>query len=109
VSAPAVRAVDLAAALAAAAQAFVAATDDVAAAAAEVARLDALYRTAAAQAGCHDARPTLREIAADLLHGRVQALHPHVPFTTSAAADRAAAALEAWSPQAELVTASRDR
>ena len=106
VTAPAARAMDLAGELAAAASALVVSAEDVAAAADEVARLEGLYLAAVAQAGAHDLRPSVREHAATLLHGRVQSLHPHVPFTTSAAADRAARALEDWRPCAELARAA---
>ncbi|HEY5387698.1 MAG TPA: hypothetical protein VIL79_07325 [Thermoleophilia bacterium] len=105
-SGPAARAMGIAGELAAAASSLVSSAEDVAAAAEDVARLESLYLAAVAQAGCHDVRPSIREHAATLLHGRAHGLRPHVPFTTSAAADRAAVALESWAPPAELVRAA---
>jgi hypothetical protein len=106
VTAPAARALALAGELAAAASSLVARAEDVAAAADEVARLEGLYLAAVAQAGLHDARPSVREHAATLIHGRAHGLRPFVPFTTNASADRAARALENWRPPAELVRAA---
>jgi hypothetical protein len=103
------RALDCAAAVAAAAAALVLATDTVATAAAALAKAEGPYLAACAQVGAHDARPSVREHAAELLHGRLQALAPHIPFVTSGAADRAADALESWAPPAELVRAAQTR
>jgi hypothetical protein len=84
--------------LSAATYVFTAAADDVGLAADEVARLDRDYRAALAQTGRHDVRPSPRELAAELLHGRVQSLHPFVPFQTGDAAERAGRELEDWAP-----------
>lgn len=101
------RALVIAAELSAATYAFSAACDGAGVAADEVARLERDYTAALSQAGIRDARPPIRETCAELLHGRVQALHPHIPFTTSASADRAARMLESWAPPAELVQAAQ--
>lgn len=59
----------------------------------ELAAAEAEYRAAAHQAGVHDDRPPARELAAEILLGRLTALQPCIPFATRAAADRAAECL----------------
>jgi hypothetical protein len=106
VTAPAARAMDLAAELAAAASSLVASVEDVAAAADEVACLEGLYLAAVAQAGAHDTRPSVRAWAAELVTGRLSSLCPHLAFVSGASADRAALELEDWRPCAELIKAA---
>ena len=59
----------------------------------ELGALDAEYNAAAGAAGITDNGPPARELAAEIALGRLGALRPHLPYTTAAAADRAAEAL----------------
>ena len=76
-----------------AAVAFVARIAEAAPAADRLAHLEAALRAAENQAGIHSTTPPARELAADMLHGRLGCLRPFVPFTTAESADRATEAL----------------
>ena len=80
---------------------FVTGVDWLADQAAELAQTDNEYRAALAACGDHDRRPLARELATEVLHGRLGALRPYVPFLTPEAADRAAEALTAPYPPEE--------
>lgn len=79
--------------LRAAGQLFADRLSDMVPAAEAVADLEARLRAAENQAGVRDPRPPARELAADVLHGRLGCLRPYVPFCTAEAADRATEAL----------------
>jgi hypothetical protein len=72
---------------------FLIAADGLAWIADELVTADNLRRAALAQAGQHDRRPPIGERLTEVLHGRLSALRPHVPFVTNESADRAAEAL----------------
>ncbi len=84
------RAADLAEQLADVGARFVVAADELAAIAAELAALEGQHRAATNQAGAPCRRPPARELAVEVLHGRLAALRPYLPHVTTAAADRAA-------------------
>jgi hypothetical protein len=98
-------AMDAAADMSCAASVFVDALDDVGAAADALATAEGRYLAAIAATDVHDVRPWPRQIAAEALHGRVQALRPHVPMVVSERAEIAAEALETWSPPPALTDA----
>lgn len=79
--------------LRAAGKAFADRLNDLVPAAEAVADLEAQLRCAENLAGVRDPRPPARELAADVLHGRLGCLRPYVPFCTSESADRATEAL----------------
>ena len=57
----------------------------------EIADLEARHRAAEHMAGIyHDARPTARELAVEVVHGYLSPLRPFVPFVTAESAARAA-------------------
>jgi hypothetical protein len=56
---------------------------------------ESALRIALAQAGVRDGRPPARELAVEILHGRLGCLRPYIPFCTSSSADRATEALTA--------------
>ena len=58
--------------------------------AAELTGLDARRRAALTVAGAHDPRPPTKELAAEIAHGLLAPLRPHVPFVTSASTERSA-------------------
>ena len=62
--------------------------------AAELAAIEGQLRAAEHRAGIyHDPLPSPRELAAEVMHGRVRALQPYVPFSTEESARRAEEAL----------------
>jgi len=65
----------------------------------ELAVVEAELMAASVAAGRPPLRPAARELAAEVALGRLAALRPHLPFTTRAAADRAAEQLS--TPAAE--------
>lgn len=69
---------------------FVAVANELAAIAAELAALEGQHRAAVNQAGSPCRRPPARELAAEVVNGRLAALRPYLPHVTAAAADRAA-------------------
>jgi hypothetical protein len=80
--------------LRAAAERYVAIAADLGLIADELASLEAQVRAADHQAGIfHGPQPSPSELAAEVLHGRLGALRPYVPFVTLESADRAAEAL----------------
>lgn len=66
---------------------------DLVPAAAEVAALEARLRVAENLAGVRDPTPPARELAVEMLLGRLACLRPYTPFVTSESADRATKAL----------------
>ena len=58
--------------------------------AAEIADLEAQRRAALNIAGQRDPRPDARELCAEVAHGYLSALRPHIPHVTPQAAERAA-------------------
>ena len=87
------RAVALASILHERAAAFVALMRNAGSIAAEIADLEAQRRAALAVSGMRDPLPSATELAAEISHGQLEALRPHVPFVTSEAAERATEAL----------------
>jgi hypothetical protein len=87
------RATALAAQLTALAKRFVDAVDELVPIVNEAVQIDAEYRAALAQAGQRETRPEFRELASEVLHGRLGALRPSVPFVTAESAQRAAEAM----------------
>ena len=84
----------LAAALRARALVFVDLLAEAGAVAAELADLEGRLRAAQHQLGIyHDQRPPARELAAEVAHGYLSPLRPHVPLVTAESAARAAEAL----------------
>lgn len=79
--------------LAAAGADFAARLDDLVLAAEDLVRLEGELRIAETKASIHAAGPPARELAADMLHGRLGGLRPFVPFVTVDSADRATEAL----------------
>jgi hypothetical protein len=62
--------------------------------AAELAAVEGQLRAAEHRAGIyHDPLPSPRELAAEVMHGRVRAMRPYVPFSTEESARRAEEAL----------------
>ena len=61
--------------------------------AAELSKVDAEYRAALSAAGEHDRRPLAREMAVEVLHGKLGSLRPYLPTVTELSADRAAECL----------------
>lgn len=102
---PAERALDRAAELAAACQAFAAAVDELAPIAAELAHAESRYRAALSQAGVTDVRPGPRQNAAAMLHGRLADLRPSVPYVSEVATTRSADALVDFTPPPALLLA----
>lgn len=58
-----------------------------------LADLEARLRCAENAAGVRDRRPPARELAVDMLHGRLGCLRPYAPFVSAESADRATEAL----------------
>ena len=91
---PAERVASLSADLRTLAARWCAACADLEPLAAELAAVAGQLRAAEAQAGIyHDPRPPARELAAEVLHGAVQALAPHVPTCGPESAAQAEAQL----------------
>jgi hypothetical protein len=88
------RAVELAGELSAAAQRFAAIVDDLAAVAADLVRLEGERWAALTRAGIDCRRPPMREVCIDLLHGRLEAMRPFLPFVSAEATERAGQALQ---------------
>jgi hypothetical protein len=66
---------------------------DLAAAAHELVQIEGALRLAETQAGKASSGPPARELAVELLHGRLARLRPYLPFCTTESADRAQKAL----------------
>lgn len=75
--------------LRAAAERFVARIREAEPAAQELADLEARLRVAENLAGIRDPRPPARELAVEVLRGRLACLRPYLPFVTTESADRA--------------------
>lgn len=85
---------ELRAALADAAGRYLAALEDLTGPAQELAALEGQLRAAENQGGIfNDLKPPARELAAEVLHGRLGCLRPHLPMVTAESAERAAEAL----------------
>ena len=70
---------------------FVDLLQEAGAVAAELAAIEAQRRAALNAAGQRDPRPDARELAAEVVNGYLNALHPYLaPLTTRASAERAA-------------------
>lgn len=98
-------AMDASADLSAACTAFLDYLDGLGAVAGALAQAEGRYYGAIGQTDVHDTRPWPRELAADALHGRIQALRPFLPLVVQETADRAVNALESWGPPQELADA----
>lgn len=79
--------------LRAAGQEFAGRLDDLASAAEALVALEVQLRVAETQAGIRDPRPPARELAHDMLLGRLGCLRPYLAFGTAESADRATEAL----------------
>jgi len=78
----------LRAALRAAGQEYADRLADLVPAAEAVATLEARLRVAENLAGVRDPRPPARELAVEMLHGRLACLRPYLPYCTAESADR---------------------
>jgi hypothetical protein len=75
------------------APAIVEIVDELAGLCADLVETDNARRAALAQAGHRDSYPPAAELAVEVLHGRLGALRPYLPYVTAQSADRAAEAL----------------
>ena len=87
---PEQRLADLDEELAAAGAVFVAAIADLEPMVARLADLEGRHRAAGNAAGIHHHRRSARELAVEVLEGRLDALRPYLPFGTRESADLAA-------------------